>query len=437
MAKKWLSTTDVFVSADGRIGMDLEGWVALANKASAAIQNGELVVRLAGVSLNLDWQESVKARLNLTANEPAAPKLDDRYVNTHTGNSSVTAQAVVASRIYTWNGESWNEMAPNPGMAVYDEDAGVLLAWSTSEEAWIELGSFDNFKSLTDGSNADELHVHSAFTDITVEDVVSSTFIETPILKLGKAGVGEGGLDWSDGADQALRLGYNHASALNSLGDAGDTVTGTNLNTLTDGSDADTLHIHADFPGTLTLGKNGEGGVAGGLILRDGLTPGGTVTLSPTNLDTLTAGVESDADALHTHGAIATAQGAADTAIGFVRTAAVTFGLESDDKREITVTVNDGAGEIPPRTHLRIWVSQSAYGAPSPALNLMDNFKTGTFLRAVEGGPGGWAEITALTDLTTGVFQFDLTVTGAASRYVIVDTGTGVYTSAEITYAGE
>ena len=113
----------------------------------------------AGGSLNaLDWQESVLDELDFTAAEPAAPTLGDRYLNTGTGASSVTGQTVAANDIEEWNGTSWTEITPTEGACCLVEDRDMLIGYNGS--VWIDLGTFANIKDLTDGGNADSLHVH-------------------------------------------------------------------------------------------------------------------------------------------------------------------------------------------------------------------------------------------------------------------------------------
>ncbi len=106
----------------------------------------------------LDWAESVADELDFTAAEPAAPTLGDRYLNTGTGASSVTAQTVAANDIEEWNGTSWTEITPTEGACCLVEDRDMLIGFNGA--AWIDLGTFANIKDLTDGGNADALHVH-------------------------------------------------------------------------------------------------------------------------------------------------------------------------------------------------------------------------------------------------------------------------------------
>ena len=106
----------------------------------------------------LDWQESVADELDFTAAEPAAPTLGDRYLNTGTGASSVTAQTVAANDIEEWNGTTWTEITPTEGACCMVEDRDMVIGFNGA--AWVDLGTFANIKDLTDGSDADTLHTH-------------------------------------------------------------------------------------------------------------------------------------------------------------------------------------------------------------------------------------------------------------------------------------
>lgn len=129
----------------------------------------------AGNLLGLDWQESVLDELDFTAAEPASPSLGARYINTATGEACETSQTVTAGRIYQWNGQSWTEATPNEGHVCLVEDTDMLKGFSGS--AWVSIGTFAllneaqvffgatditgaEAETLTDGSNADNLHTH-------------------------------------------------------------------------------------------------------------------------------------------------------------------------------------------------------------------------------------------------------------------------------------
>jgi len=124
-----------------------------------------------------DWQASVLDELNLVTSEPGSPTVGDRYLNTATGNSSQTGQAVVANRIYDWNGTSWTESTPTEGFCCMVEDRDMLVGYNGT--SWVDIGTFAllaeaktffaatdlsgaEAEALTDLSNADGLHKHHA-----------------------------------------------------------------------------------------------------------------------------------------------------------------------------------------------------------------------------------------------------------------------------------
>jgi len=142
-------------------------------------QRGSSFIRLAGAAeenlLGLDWQESVANELNFTTAEPAGPLLGDRYLNTQAGTSSQTAQAVAADAVYQWNGQSWTESMPDKGACCLVESTDMLKAFTGT--SWVSVGTFAllneaqvffsgtdvtaaEAETLTDGSNANPLHVH-------------------------------------------------------------------------------------------------------------------------------------------------------------------------------------------------------------------------------------------------------------------------------------
>jgi hypothetical protein len=123
--------------------------------------------------------QAVKDILDFTAAEPAGPAEGDRYLNSGTGDSSATAQAVTADRLYTWNGADWTETTPTAGQVIYDEDSNALLGY---EAAWIALGTFANIKDITDGGNADALHIH-AFAGMAdaVQDAIPSVAVTASV----------------------------------------------------------------------------------------------------------------------------------------------------------------------------------------------------------------------------------------------------------------
>ena len=67
--------------------------------------------------------------LDFTVAEPAGPSAGDAYINTVTGVGSVTAQAVSATIIYTWDATDWESTVPYAGMVVFDNDSDQLYTF--------------------------------------------------------------------------------------------------------------------------------------------------------------------------------------------------------------------------------------------------------------------------------------------------------------------
>jgi|GEM_PF-5227552 len=129
----------------------------------------------AGALNTLDWQESVLDEVDFVIAEPGSPTLGDRYINTVTGTSSWTSQAVTANNIYQYNGTTWTEIVPTEGACCLVEDSDMLVGFNGA--SWIDIGTFAllaeaqtffaatditgaEAEQLTDGSNADTLHTH-------------------------------------------------------------------------------------------------------------------------------------------------------------------------------------------------------------------------------------------------------------------------------------
>lgn len=101
----------------------------------------------------------------------------------------------------------------------------------------------------------------------------------------------------------------------------------------------------------------------------------------------------------------------------------IAAGEESADQR--TITVQGG----PWRQKVRLWISTTAYGAPSAAGNTV-SVATGTTLETVVAN----ADYEVVCD-ADGKVEVDITISGAASRYVMAEVDGRVYASDEITWA--
>jgi hypothetical protein len=105
------------------------------------------------------WQVAIIDQVDFTTAEPAAPTTGDRYINTVTGTSSITAQPVTINYIYEWSGTIWTETVPQEGFALWDETANAIYvfdgtSWNIlSTSLWKIIGS--DIKTITDPLNVD------------------------------------------------------------------------------------------------------------------------------------------------------------------------------------------------------------------------------------------------------------------------------------------
>ena len=95
----------------------------------------------------LAWQNPVIAQVDFTTAEPVTPTLGDRYINTASGASSGTAQAVLEHAVYQWDGAAWGETVAAEGTALRDEGTGQLVNFNGTE--WSSMGSVENHASLS------------------------------------------------------------------------------------------------------------------------------------------------------------------------------------------------------------------------------------------------------------------------------------------------
>jgi hypothetical protein len=101
----------------------------------------------------------------------------------------------------------------------------------------------------------------------------------------------------------------------------------------------------------------------------------------------------------------------------------ITAGDESADKR--TITVQGG----PWRQKVRLWIATSDYGAPSASGNTV-SIAAGTILQTIVAN----ADYEVISD-ATGKVDVDITISGAASRYILAEVDERIYSSGEVTWA--
>jgi len=108
----------------------------------------------------------------------------------------------------------------------------------------------------------------------------------------------------------------------------------------------------------------------------------------------------------------------------------ITVGTESNDQRQITLQVCDAGGnDLTRRVLVRFWVSTSDYGSPDATGNTIV-ISTGTTIQAIAANAHYLIESDA-----DGQVRFTLTVSGAASRYIMAELDGVVYSSGEIIYS--
>ena len=132
----------VVPSGAGQPLQTLQGlWLKTGDRLHFKSDTDDETVAFLSDIYSLDPQESVKDFIDFTTNEPAAPSAGDRYINTVTGVSSVTAQAVTEDYIYQWsvsNG-NWTEIIPDVGTTLLNEAAGTMMFFNGAD--WVNLGT--------------------------------------------------------------------------------------------------------------------------------------------------------------------------------------------------------------------------------------------------------------------------------------------------------
>ena len=143
-----------------------------------------------------------------------------------------------------------------------------------------------------------------------------------------------------------------------------------------------------------------------------------------------------NADALHVHAAAGITAGViaashlAAAMQAVIPGATITAAAEAADVRAITVQVTDAAGVANANRFLaRVWIAATAYAVPDATGNTVA-VTTGTIIETKTAH----ADYVVLTD-AAGKVVFNLTVAGAATRYVMVEIDGRVYASAAITFA--
>ena len=454
----------------------------------------------------LDWQESVADELDFTSAEPASPSVGDRYINTGSGASSETGQTVAANDIEVWNGTDWTEITPTEGACLMVEDRDMLVGFNGS--AWADIGTFAllteaqtffaatditgaEAETLTDGSNADAKHVHTADTGLS--DLTATAAEINAVCDDCTATAAEITAACDGFSGSAANL--TEASTFFGATD----ISGAEAETLTDGSNADAKHVHtadtglSDLTATaaeinavcddctataaeITAACDGFSGSAANLT--EASTFFGATDISGAEAETLTDG--SNADALHVHdtagiaadaidktkiaadvagdGLAQAAGGEMDVSVddntietnagtlrlkdngvtfwklnGVVKDAMpdlnITSGGEVGDVHTVTVQARDAVGnDLAERVLARVWVDDAEYGAPDATGNTVA-ITTGTQMRQITAN--GDYEI--ISD-AGGTIVITLTVAGDATRYVMAEIDGRIYSSGALSF---
>lgn len=156
--------------------------------------------------------------------------------------------------------------------------------------------------------------------------------------------------------------------------------------------------------------------------------------MAAANGNTLSDG--SNADSLHTHGTIgldANAVSASKLAAAvqdMIPDLNITGGAEAADKRTITLQARDAAGNnLAERVLVRVWIAPGEYGAPDATGNTVA-VETGTTYETEAAN----AAYKIISD-ATGKVDIGVTISGAASRYVMAEIDGRIYSSGQLDWA--
>jgi hypothetical protein len=113
-----------------------------------------------------------------------------------------------------------------------------------------------------------------------------------------------------------------------------------------------------------------------------------------------------------------------------VPSVAISAGDESGDTRTVTMQLTDAAGDdLAARAKLRVWLAETEFAPPSATGNALA-VTGGTVLRELTANAD--YELLTAADGSAGI---DVTVTGAASRYVMAEVDGRVVSSGELTWS--
>lgn len=239
-------------------------------------------------------------------------------------------------------------------------------------------------------------------------------------VRAGKVMVGDTGVEFDQASGQSLTndaTNYIYLTAAGAL----------TVNTTGFPDPSTTPHLPL---ATIAVGSESEAQVSGEYDFVD-ITDyrgrgifGVLSAATPAELNTLSDG--SNADDLHEHDAAGLDSDLQDD----IPDLNVTFGSEAADEIVVTIQARDAAdNDLAEHMAVRVWVATSDCGAPSAAGNTVA-IDTGTELQQIVAN----ADYEIISD-ATGKVEIGITITGAATRYVMAEIDGRIYSSGEITWA--
>ncbi|ETR69196.1 MAG: hypothetical protein OMM_04090 [Candidatus Magnetoglobus multicellularis str. Araruama] len=104
----------------------------------------------------IDWQETVIDIIDPVTDFPVNPVAKDRYIALTDGNDWIK------NYIYEFNGQSWDETAPQKHFAVWVNEKGGQYVYDDDQQEWTLIsGSFlhDHLSGLSGGKNEEYFHL--------------------------------------------------------------------------------------------------------------------------------------------------------------------------------------------------------------------------------------------------------------------------------------
>lgn len=117
-------------------------------------------------------------------------------------------------------------------------------------------------------------------------------------------------------------------------------------------------------------------------------------------------------------------------AVSLMPTLSITAGDEVSDARTLSVQVRDAAGsDQAGRFVIRAWLAESEFASPSPTGNTVA-VSAGSTLREIQAN----ADYQLITD-SSGLSSLDVTITSAATRYLMAEIDGKIYSSGPVDWA--